>query len=53
MKLKNFLIERDNEIFKIHNQQGKILQGYKVVLKNTKTIKQKMEWQGFWTNFIE
>ncbi|KAF0850076.1 Mbov_0401 family ICE element transposase-like protein [Spiroplasma poulsonii] len=35
---KNFLIERDNEIFKLY-QQGKILQGYKVVSKIPKTIK--------------
>ncbi|UZQ30806.1 MAG: hypothetical protein OHM56_04650 [Spiroplasma phoeniceum] len=32
------LIERDNEIFKLY-QQGKILQGYKVVSKIPKTIK--------------
>lgn len=35
---KNFLIERDNEIFKLY-QQGKILQGYKVISKLPKTIK--------------
>lgn len=35
---KNFLIERDNEIFKLY-QQGKILQGYKVVSKIPKTIR--------------
>ena len=37
-KIKNFLIKRDNEIFKLY-QQGKILQGYKVVSKLPKTIK--------------
>ncbi|WP_338989852.1 hypothetical protein [Spiroplasma endosymbiont of Seladonia tumulorum] len=35
---KNFLIERDNEIFKLY-QQGQILQGYKVVSKIPKTIR--------------
>ncbi|WP_338990973.1 hypothetical protein [Spiroplasma endosymbiont of Seladonia tumulorum] len=35
---KNFLIERDNEIFKLY-QHGQILQGYKVISKLPKTIK--------------
>lgn len=35
---KNFLIGRDNEIFKLY-QQGEILQGYKVISKLPKTIK--------------
>jgi hypothetical protein len=34
---KNFLIGRDNEIFKLY-QQGEILQGYKVISKLPKTI---------------
>ncbi|WP_419335311.1 Mbov_0401 family ICE element transposase-like protein [Spiroplasma endosymbiont of Sarcophaga variegata] len=37
-EINNFLIERDNEIFKLY-QQGKILQGYKVVSKIPKTFK--------------
>ncbi|ALA98211.1 hypothetical protein SKUN_001344 [Spiroplasma kunkelii CR2-3x] len=36
-EINNFLIERDNEIFKLY-QQRKILQGYKVVSKLPKTI---------------
>lgn len=37
-EINNFLIERDNEIFKLY-QQGEILQGYKVVSKIPKTFK--------------
>lgn len=37
-ELKTFLFERDNEIFKLY-QQGKLLQGYKVISKLPKTIK--------------
>ncbi|AXF95055.1 hypothetical protein [Spiroplasma phoeniceum] len=37
-EVKNLLINRDNEIFKLY-QQGQILQGYKVVSKLPKTIK--------------
>ncbi|QJU62498.1 hypothetical protein HHA36_03450 [Spiroplasma citri] len=37
-KVKNLLINRDNEIFELY-QQGQILQGYKVVSKLPKTIK--------------
>ncbi|ALA97498.1 hypothetical protein SKUN_00605 [Spiroplasma kunkelii CR2-3x] len=37
-EVKNLLINRDNEIFKLY-QQGEILQGYKVVSKLPKTIK--------------
>ncbi|ALA97070.1 hypothetical protein SKUN_00146 [Spiroplasma kunkelii CR2-3x] len=36
-EVKNLLINRDNEIFKLY-QQGQILQGYKVVSKLPKTI---------------
>ncbi|WFH00699.1 hypothetical protein M1771_01970 [Spiroplasma citri] len=37
-EVKNLLINRDNEIFKLY-QQGQILQGYKVVSKLPKTFK--------------
>ncbi|WFG98966.1 hypothetical protein M1770_03135 [Spiroplasma citri] len=37
-EVKNLLINRDNEIFKLY-QQGQILQGYKVISKLPKTIK--------------
>ncbi|QIA72175.1 hypothetical protein GL981_12950 (plasmid) [Spiroplasma citri] len=41
-EVKNLLINRDNEIFKLY-QQGQILQGYKVVSNYQKHSKQNME----------
>ncbi|QIA70554.1 hypothetical protein GL981_03695 [Spiroplasma citri] len=41
-EVKNLLINRDNEIFELY-QQGQILQGYKVVSKLPKKLKQNME----------